>query len=459
MVVEVRAGFFQLGKRFSRLWLAAGLHPDQQSERIQNIQRNIALPIRAILICLLFYFFYFTPWTPYPSESSRMVVIDSIRSIILGYILINVSAAVIFYRSRKLPAGVVSWLLFTLGILDGFILACLTFVTDGFDSPLFWIFLGLIASNAINVPMAGPQIILNLLVSLFYFVSGVIDVAVTTQDIIGAEDFAEETAEPFLLRIIVLLLWTFWCYAVQKLAERKRRAEEEAAEFQVKQQQLQTAGRMAAEIAHQLKNPLGIISNAAFSLQRSGTDSVKAPQQFQVIREEVERADRIITELMGFAQLAEGKVERLHVNEELNQAIERVFPAGVEENVKIVKEFAAELPPILMQKPHFSEVAINLLQNAREAIAGNGKVTVKTLKTPDSGVEIHVIDNGPGIETDKIERVWEPYFTTKQRGTGLGLAIVKRHMELYGGTARAFSELGKGAKFVLTFPGKRVPKL
>lgn len=450
--------FFQQGKRLYELFKPLGLQADEQSEQIHHIQRNIALPIRGILLCILFYFFFVISWTPYPAESSRMVVIETIRSLILGYLLINVTAAAIFYRTKKLPAAVVSWILFTLGILDGVILACLTFVTDGFDSTLYWIFIGVIANNALCVRSAGPQIILNLLVSFFYLVSGVIDVTVTTQDIIAKEDFAEETAEPFLLRIIVLLLWTFWCNGVQRLAERKRKAEVETAEFLLKQQQLQTAGRMAAEIAHQLKNPLGIISNAAFSLQKGVSATPKSSQQFQIIREEVERADRIITELMGFAQLAEGKVERLAVNEQVEKAIERVFPPGVDEGIQIVEEFEDNLPHVLMQKPHFGEVVVNLLQNAREVLAGKGKIVVRTLTTPDFGVEIQVIDTGPGIEPDKIERVWEPYFTTKHKGTGLGLAIVKRHMDLYGGTARVFSELGKGAKFVLTFPGKTVTK-
>jgi signal transduction histidine kinase len=101
-----------------------------------------------------------------------------------------------------------------------------------------------------------------------------------------------------------------------------------------------------------------------------------------------------------------------------------------------------------------SEVLVNLLQNAGEALGGRGDFFVTATCHRDYSVEISVRDTGPGIPPDKIERIFEAYYTTKEKGTGLGLAIVKHNAELYGGTVRVESELGKGAKFTVFFPAK-----
>src|SRR6185503_12121178 len=117
-------------------------------------------------------------------------------------------------------------------------------------------------------------------------------------------------------------------------------------------------------------------------------------------------------------------------------------------------------PPLLMHRRHLSETLINVLQNAREALTGsNGKIWVKARCRSDYAVEVSVEDNGPGIPADKMERIFEAYYTTKEKGTGLGLATVKHNVELYGGTVRLESELGKGACFVLLFPAKTVFQL
>ena len=92
-----------------------------------------------------------------------------------------------------------------------------------------------------------------------------------------------------------------------------------------------------------------------------------------------------------------------------------------------------------MQRGHLSEIMVNLLQNAREALGENGNVFITADCRRDHSVEISVRDDGPGIPPDKIERIFEAYYTTKENGTGLGLAIVKHNVELYGGTVRVES--------------------
>jgi two-component system NtrC family sensor kinase len=271
-----------------------------------------------------------------------------------------------------------------------------------------------------------------------------------------ADDIAPDQ---LLLPVSVLWLLTLCCYGAQVLSERQRQAMQEAAEFTAREGQLHSAGRLAAEFAHQIKNPLAIINNAAYSLRRSlGLNAGSAAQQIEIIQEEVARADKVITQIMGYAQLSEGRVEKLKVVEEIDRASEQVFPSAVPGGVKLKKKLTGPFPPLLMQRGHFAEILVNLLLNAREALGGRGNVSITAACNRDRALEIAIADDGPGIPPDKIGRIFEAYFTTKTKGTGLGLAIVKHNAELYGGTVRVESVLGKGAKFTVSLPAKLQPK-
>ena len=379
-------------------------------------------------------------------------------------------------------------------MLDGLFITGLTIVTGGFDSIVFWVFPCLIVLNALSIPLAVPQIVLNLLLSLFYLSAGLTvpgigegaamptpppalratnqaprsagETAIKLRKPSRADDVGDESSPPdisteaSLLRVSVLWLLALCCYGAQVLIERQRIALEEASEFAAREGQLHSAGRLAAEFAHQIKNPLAVINNAAFSLQRSlRTGKGDSARQIEIIQEEVAHADRAITQIMGYAQLSEGRVEKLDVIAELDRAVAQVFPPAVPTGIKIHPEYARHFPPLLMQRGHFSEILVNLLKNAREAVGPAGNVFVTAQCHRDDSVEISVRDDGPGVPPDKIERIFEAYYTTKEKGTGLGLAIVKHNVELYGGTVRLESKSGHGATFVLLFPAKALMKL
>jgi signal transduction histidine kinase len=139
---------------------------------------------------------------------------------------------------------------------------------------------------------------------------------------------------------------------------------------------------------------------------------------------------------------------------ELEQAIRAVFPPGLNDGVQLRRSFGKAIPSLLMQRRHLADALTNLILNAREAVAGKGTVYVSARRLEDDAVEILIRDDGPGIAPEKIEQVFEAYYTTKPKGTGLGLAIVKHNVELYSGRVSVQSGLGKGAEFILSFPGK-----
>jgi signal transduction histidine kinase len=113
-----------------------------------------------------------------------------------------------------------------------------------------------------------------------------------------------------------------------------------------------------------------------------------------------------------------------------------------------------------MQRRHLLDTLVNLLQNAREALGDKGgNIVVSAQCHADYSIEVTIRDDGPGIPPDKQEKIFEAYFTTKEKGTGLGLATAKHNVELYGGTVRVESALGKGARFTLVFPARALIKL
>jgi signal transduction histidine kinase len=436
--------------------------PPRLRRRIVMMERNLMLPVKAVFIAIIFYSFDITAWVGL-ANSTLDVVVETVQFIFWFYILANVILAAFLLAADRLPLAIVQWAVVTSNFVDGIFIAGMALLTGGLDSVFFWLFVALIIRNSVSVPPGISQLISSFVISLCYVLVAVLDVSVfqnlddTTRralDLTGHEDLGQ----PFFLRLVVLLLTTVCCSGLELLLERQQQAAEEAGEFAAREGQLRSAGRLAAEFAHQIKNPLAIINNASFSLQRAARENKPAaPQQIEIIREEVARVDKVITQIMGYAQLSEGRVEKLNVITELEHAIAQVFPAAVPGKIKIHRDFGHSLPPLLMQRGHLSEIFVNLLQNAREALGKKGNILITTKPDGEHLVEISICDDGPGISPDKLGRVFEAYYTTREKGTGLGLAIVKHNVELYGGTVGVESRLGQGAEFILTFPVKTLP--
>lgn len=571
--------------------------PAQQASRILSMQRNIILPVRFMVAAVVFYFLFYSEWLVV-EQATAAVVLETLQRFFIFYIFFN-SIATVVLLLRRFPPRLVQWVVFAVGLMDGLLLGGLTVETGGFASTLFWVFPGLIIVNALSIPLATPQIVLNLSLSAFYLGAGWLNIAVSESrstiyktlpivhhlpsrfgpgDIVDLKSLADRLAEPspkdsvsryvagrlspetrlllanaasrtnqillqtlvrdlnrilqsgpifdsnrfaninlspemgsvlkeklstndavrvnrkllleayphelsdkkrrveeaklaeqpldqglviengtepFVLQLLILWLMTASCYGVQLLLFRERLSMEEERKSVARNDELKAAGRLAAEIAHQLKNPLGIITNAVYSLERGLKDGKKDFNlQMQIMREEIDRSDRILTQLMGYAQLSEGRVEKLDVPEELDRAINEVFPPGVTYDTVVHRDYGTNLPTLLMQRNHLSVVLVNLLQNAREALEERGNIQVHAHYGANNTLHIVIEDDGPGIAFNKLDKIFEAYVTTKEKGTGLGLAIVKHNVELYGGAVRVESELGKGARFILIFPPK-----
>ncbi len=451
-------------KRLPTLFEIPAPDPDRARHRIEVMERNVMLPVKLVLVAIVLYSFNYRSQWMAQALNTLTITVETVQLAFWFYIVANCFLALPVLAGRRVAMALLQWTVVTSALTDGLLLAGMTLITGGLDSILFWMFLGLILRNSVSVPPGFTQLFLNFATSLCYVLVAALDYPVIAS--LSEEDLRtlnytprDELGELFLLRLLVLWLVAFAAYSVQAFLERQRLALEEAREFAAREGQLHSAGRLAAEFAHQIKNPLAIIRNASHSLERSVRENKNsAAQQIEIIQEEVARADKVITQIMGYAQLSEGRVEKLDVVTKIEKALAQVFPAAVPTGIRVEKNLAGPFPPLLMQRGHLSEILINLLQNAREALGDSGTVVVTAETQRDHSVVISVADNGPGIPPEKRERIFEAYFTTKETGTGLGLAIVKHNAELYGGTVRVESKLGAGATFIVTFPEKSLPK-
>jgi signal transduction histidine kinase len=149
----------------------------------------------------------------------------------------------------------------------------------------------------------------------------------------------------------------------------------------------------------------------------------------------------------------------LEIAEEIERAVRQVFPPGAVYETNVEVDCSMHLPPLLMQRNHLAETLVNILQNSREAVAGKGRVRIEARPGPDHSVAVTIIDDGPGIPSANLEKIFQPYFSTKEKGTGLGLAIARHNTEIYSGSLRVESELGNGTRFIIHLPTRTFMKL
>ncbi|MEP6568688.1 MAG: ATP-binding protein [Acidobacteriota bacterium] len=235
-----------------------------------------------------------------------------------------------------------------------------------------------------------------------------------------------------------------------RLAEENVRLERKLME----RERLAILGQMAATVAHEIKNPLSAIKSIAQVMGEDAGLSQEYSRDLSLIVGETDRLGRSVTQLLSFAR-RELPSELPSRSEQLIQSVVRLFQVGAEKDgirltTKIEKDEELAGAAVSAVRVALS----NLLLNALQATPSGGEVTI-TQATDGDELVILVQDGGPGIPDDLRQRIWEPFFTTKQRGTGLGLAIVRKRMQEVGGTATLDTRRnGSGGRFELRVPSK-----
>jgi signal transduction histidine kinase len=232
----------------------------------------------------------------------------------------------------------------------------------------------------------------------------------------------------------------------------------------VKRERLAALGELSAVVAHEVRNPLGVLFNAVSSLRRLMPAHADAQLLLGIVREEGDRLNRIVSELLDFARPTGPQLELEDVGRLVRESLEaaRVAPRPEDSEVKFDLELEPDLPQVPLDRQLMQQALVNLAVNAAQAMPQGGTVTVRVRADDDGRLRVEVSDEGPGIPPDVLPRVFEPFFTTKAKGTGLGLAVVRRIVEDHQGEVQAHSRPGQGATFVLKLPmtsgaGRRSP--
>jgi signal transduction histidine kinase len=254
-------------------------------------------------------------------------------------------------------------------------------------------------------------------------------------------------------------------------------------------ERLAAVGRISAQITHEIRNPLNAIGlNAellAEEVDRLGQaaapprpaaavaggghrNGVPAPGQglsvpagsypelralVQAIGREVDRLNGVTEEYLRFARLPKPSFAREDLNELVAGLAEFVRPELAAANVELRLALAARLPPVRADEGQLRAAFLNLLRNSREAMPRGGVVTVATRVAAGGTIEAEVRDTGTGIAEEALSRIFDPFYSTKEKGNGLGLAFTQQVVREHGGTIRCESAEGRGTVFTLSLPG------
>ena len=237
-----------------------------------------------------------------------------------------------------------------------------------------------------------------------------------------------------------------------------RRAEEEAR----RSERLAALGQLSAGLAHEIRNPLGVIKGAAEMLSQKVANTLPLASELAgYISSEVNRLNALVSRFLDFARPMSLEPRRLRISDVVDRSLESVHHQFPELKVKVERQYAAALPEISADEQLCERVFINLITNAYQAMAGraDGERILRVGVAPETsrgklGEAITIEDTGPGVPPELREQIFNPFFTSKKDGVGLGLSIVAKIVDAHRGWIKLESEPGRGARFRVFLPAE-----
>jgi two-component system, sporulation sensor kinase B len=219
----------------------------------------------------------------------------------------------------------------------------------------------------------------------------------------------------------------------------------------VKTEKLEVVEQMGAAISHEIRNPLTAVSGFIQLLRENTLDQHKQSEYLDIIKEELDAAERVIKNYLTFAKPSIVSVEELNVEKEISHLLSIILPIANQNSVKISTEYSTP-NSIQGDRQQFHQCLLNVLKNAIESMPGGGLLLIKTESLQDK-VIIRISDNGIGMSKEQVLRLGEPYYSTKgSKGTGLGMMVVYSIVRALNGVLSVQSELGSGTEFSFSFP-------
>ncbi|MCK4418876.1 GAF domain-containing protein [Candidatus Aerophobetes bacterium] len=244
-----------------------------------------------------------------------------------------------------------------------------------------------------------------------------------------------------------------WGEELERKIKEKTEELERSQALVLQSEKLAGLGQLAAGVAHEIRNPLGIIATSMYYLNEILPEKRKeVKKHFHIVESEIDRCQTIITNLLEFSRTSDKEVEPVDVNALVNMTLSLVEKDLFGHDIRLIKKMET-VPKIKANLDEMKQVFLNLILNATQAMPKGGELRIIT-STHNNKVRIKVSDTGMGIFKENLDKIFNPFFTTKEpgEGTGLGLAFVHTIIERYGGNIRVESEKEKGTTFTIELP-------
>lgn len=212
-------------------------------------------------------------------------------------------------------------------------------------------------------------------------------------------------------------------------------------------EKLSVIGQMATAIAHEIKNPLSSLKGFTQLQQEKDKED---DQYYPIMLNEIDRINAIVTDLLILGKPNTALKSKKELGEIIQYVLTVIKPHAERQDIQIEMKLN-DSPELLCDENQLKQVFINLIKNSMEAMPEGGKVTIQSENSSDF-VVVSIVDEGCGIESDRLDKLGEPFYTTKQNGTGLGLMVTKKIIEEHGGRFQIESTIGKGTMVTITLP-------
>jgi C4-dicarboxylate-specific signal transduction histidine kinase len=242
---------------------------------------------------------------------------------------------------------------------------------------------------------------------------------------------------------------------LEEMVEERTQELRDTQEQLVRRERLAVLGQLAGSVSHELRNPLGVISNAVYFLQLTIPDADETTKEYlEIISEEVRNSTKIVSDLLDFSRTRLPDREEVAVSELVAQVLEKRPPP---EEVEVITDIAPNFPLVFVDSRQIGQVLANLVVNAYQAMPEGGNLAISA-QAEEGQVSLSIADTGCGIPPENMAKLFEPLFTTRARGIGLGLAVSRSLVEANEGSIEVESEMGKGSTFTVRLPLAGAPR-
>jgi len=223
-----------------------------------------------------------------------------------------------------------------------------------------------------------------------------------------------------------------------------------------RKEKMAAIGGLAAGVAHEIRNPLSSIKGIASYFKNKFDENSDDEEMAGVMIEEVERLNRVISELLEFARPTDIKLKTTDLSSLIEHSVRLIEKEASTKNIEIKLDLSQQPLSAEIDSDRFSQCLLNLYLNSLQAMEKDGQLSIKSSLTNGKIIIIEIRDTGSGIKTENLNKIFDPYYTTKTKGTGLGLAIVHKIIEAHKGNTRVRSVPGQGTTFIISIPAKKI---